>query len=57
MESRLWITITDVKGKETHAFGKSQKGLKRDHKKGKCDRFCNHCYNEAMKTIGITDID
>lgn len=43
----LVVEQTDVEGKVTITYHKSQKGLLRDHRKGKCDAFCGYCYDEG----------
>lgn len=44
----LIITLTDKNGKETVYYGKTEKGLMRDHRKHKCKWDCCYCYNEGM---------
>lgn len=44
----LIVEQTDTQGKVTITYGKSQKGLLREHRKGKCWFLCGFCQDEAF---------
>lgn len=55
MKGQSFLSITEYPtGKEpitTHYIVKSTKGKLRDHRKGKCDRFCYFCEQEANAAL------
>lgn len=53
-ELRCCIEVFDNSGSLVErSYGKSLIELKEDHDKGVCDMWCDFCYSEAMKSIGL----